>query len=43
MDAAEELAFDVVKAAQILEHAPPPATRSEQAGTAVRWCGSPAA
>lgn len=43
MDPAEELAFDVVKAAQILGHAPPPATGPEQAGTAARWCGSPAA
>lgn len=39
MDPAVELAFDVVKAARILEHAP----GSEQAGVAVRWCGSPAA
>lgn len=38
-DPAVELAFDVVKAARILGHAP----GSEQAGAAVRWCGSPAA
>jgi hypothetical protein len=34
-----ELAFDLVKAARLLEHAPPPATASEQTGAAVRWWG----
>jgi carboxyl-terminal processing protease len=43
MDPALELAFDVVKAARILEHAPTPGTGSGPAGDAVRWCGSPAA
>jgi len=42
-DPAEELAFEVVKAARILEHVPPPSTGAERAGAAVRWCGSPAA
>jgi C-terminal processing protease CtpA/Prc len=36
-----QLAFDLVKAARILEHAP--AIGPAQAGGGVRWCGSPAA
>jgi carboxyl-terminal processing protease len=38
-----QLAFDLVKAARILEHEPTPAAGPAQAGDGVRWCGSPAA
>jgi carboxyl-terminal processing protease len=37
------LAFDLVKAALVFEHAPRPAPGSEQVRPPVRWCGSPAA